>query len=490
MSSPCISPQAFPPELWSHVFDSLDFDSLVVASHICQAVRFTAQAHPTFWRDIQLLKASNAQLDIFRKRLRIGQPDLLPISLRIVLDGQPQHRARGGIRHEVLKELLDVMPRVTHLDIDCLMSLDVDMRAILESPAPQLRTLRVHMLHNYSTRKFDKTMPSQLLAGHAPALHSIELDGYSEPGEEPQHVFPSVKQVTFSSDLLEYLVLIFPNVTDVCLGLAGLYPEYLEEEALAFLLSVPRITLCGDVEDYDPPSPEAIEFLEPRAEYTLRDGDISQILVALEQLNGPLSLEYIRTDGAIRDPQIFKFASVSDGKARVLIDTGTIDTSVASMFWSSDSDGAEILRCVTHYNLIIGADGNSMSLTFKELKEAALQFLPALTDLSIGLVGTSEGREYNWPEPWELEDDLHWQVESVAAGQDLAATIPHANGLARIVLRGQKMSHSDAKGLITTAGYLVDQMGDVMVEVRTEACVETSVLQLLEEHFCVVHVPK
>jgi len=482
-SSPASS---LPVEVWSQVFGDLEFNSLLIASHICRLIRSSAHAHPTFSRDIELLSLDNPEgLNLFRLRLRIGLVVERPISLNVMLRTLPSDSQMTPHR-EVLAEILTAMPRTTNLDLKCSTALESELRAVLEARAPRLRSLKVTLLD--SPEVFGFTVPRGFLSNYAPELRSIEIDGLDFVEDETHHTFPSVQRIVCSGDSLELLPSLFPNLVNVVLGPREMDPNEFDDAICQFLLQVPQLTLNGNVEDLEEPSEEAIEFLAPRAEYTLQDVETTRLVSALQRLEGPLELQYSTLEASNHEVEVFRFTSRVDGKVRVFIDTGVLNCSATGLIGSRDPDREEILARVTHFSLTIGWSDEASILKFVQLRQAALQYLPGMTDLTIHFGGNSDNREESWPMPDDLKYDLDGQTEFMLAGHYSVEdpTIPFSNQLKRIMVvcdTSQVLSHEDAEGLVVVAGYLVQRIGDVEIMVGASIDVGASAQQILEANF-------
>ena len=481
-SSPASS---LPPELWSQVFEDLEFISLLIASHICRLIRLSAHAHPTFSRDIELLSMANSKaLNLFRLRISVGQRGGLPINLKVMLSTL-RSVSRMTPHREVLAEILTAMPRITDLDLQCSTALGSELRAVLETPAPRLRSLKIIMLH--SPKAFDTTVPRGFLSNYAPELRSIEFDGLDFVEDGTHHTFPSVQRIVCSGDSLELLPSLFPNLVDVVLGPREMDPNDFDGQICHFLLHVPRLTLNGNIEDLEGPSEQAIDFLAPRAECTLQDVETTQLVSALRWLEGPLELQYSILEIPDATAEMFKFTSLADGKVRVFIDTRETDYSAVEIFGSRDLEVEEILAHITHFAFTIGWSDDYPSLvTFTEIREATLQYLPGITEITIRFCGNSEMRDECWPAPDQLKYDLDAQAKYMLAGQYSAEdpTIPYSSQLKRIIVvsdTSQVLSHEDAEGLVAVSGYLVERIGEVEILVGADIDVEASARQILEK---------
>jgi len=407
-------------------------------------------------------------LGLFRFRLGIGQSEGRPVSLKVILS-TIRSVSRMTPHREVLAEILAAMPRITDLDLECSMALGSGLRAVLESPAPRLRTLKVSML--YSPKAFDSTAPRGFLSNSAPELRSIEFDGLDFVEDGTHHTFPSVQRIVCSGDSLELLPSLLPNLVDVVLGQRDMDPIEFDETVCHFLLKVPRLTLNGNVEDMEGPSEEVIDFLAPRAEYTLQDVETTQLISALRWLKAPLKLRHSTPEISDAMAEVFKFTSLADGKVRVFIDTQEADCSAAELFGSGDPGVEEILARITNFTFTVGWSDDYPSLvTFTELRQAALQYLSGITVLTFCFCGNNDARKKSWPTSDDLKYDLNAQAEFVLAGHYSAEhpTIPHSSQLKKFIVvsdTSQVLSYEDAEGLVIAAGYLVERIGDVEIMV-------------------------
>jgi len=399
------------------------------------------------------------------------------------------------IHSQFLRETLGAISRVRHLDIECAMGLHNELNDILESPMPQLCTLRVRMLDSRGGDDFDGRLPRRFLSGHAPLLHSVELDGYYRANEDTGRGFTIVQRVVCSGYLLERLPSLFPNVAELILGPRELDPAELEEDTRQFILQVPRITFDGSVDETEGPSVAAIDFLAARTEYARLDVEVGQLLQSLELLNGPLALICSIICGSCDFRELLTFMSLVDGRARVFIDTGRTDNSSSLLFELGEPESVEMACRIKHCTIAIGSHNGSPNPRFDDIRQRVLQYLPAMIELTVYLVGICNHREYSWPmaQDLEVQSDCRSgsEIAEAYSGEpqiNSEPAIPYCVDLQKLLLKADVLSRSDAEGLVVAARYLVERISDLEVVIQTTNRVETSVLNVLEAQFRVVNV--
>jgi len=467
MSSSPASP--LPLELWSQVFKNFEFVSLLTASHVCRLIRSSAHAHPTFSRDIELLSMDNPEaLNLFRLRLRIGKVEDRPISLNVSL-GILSSDSNMAPHREVLAEIVAAMTRITDLDLKCSTAVSPELCAVLEARAPRLRSLKVTLLG--STEAFDYTVPCGFLSNNAPELHSIELVGLDFVKDGTRHTFPSVQRIFCPSTSLKLLPSLFPNLVDVVLGAPGITLKELDDAMRRFLLQVPQLTLYRKAGSLDGlgPTEAAIDFLTPRAEYTLQDAEGMRIVWALDRLEGDLEVQYSTLQGSNRAAHVFKVTSRDDGKVRMIIGTHLPYPVISDLLRTLERNMLWIVDRITHFSLKIGSPDEASAMTFVKLREYVLMWLPAMTDLTFQFGGNSESRKKHWPiYPVENPPDIYTdQLRRIHVVADTS----------------QVLSHEDAEGLVVAALYHAERIGEVEIRVGTDVEVEASARQVLEANF-------
>ncbi|KZV81344.1 hypothetical protein EXIGLDRAFT_731417, partial [Exidia glandulosa HHB12029] len=190
-----------PGELASLVFDDLDLDHIVHASHVSRKWRVRAQTHPTFYSDITVHSRHytgppEAVCAFFQARVSAaGTKTIAQLSIRVT-------GPCAAVQRVFLPAVAQCLPRIVRLVLifkDCYASQVYDA---LSGPAPRLRSLVLHLLNIYDgdpVAQDDMTCPEDIFSRHAPQLRELSLLGTMWP-QVPVPAFSCVASIRTEYD--------------------------------------------------------------------------------------------------------------------------------------------------------------------------------------------------------------------------------------------------------------------------------------------------
>jgi len=202
-----------PPETWSEILSSVNLPDVINFSAAGSSyLKSIAEAHPKFWRGIQVALDSNVHLITRQCETAAavgGRTIKLTLDLAIWTDGEnalvPEPESQRTVQQaEHISNLVAITTRFIAIADDIYITVSpmdfVSVDPWLQQAAPKLDCLHVG-IHNQRLLYGDEdriyTLPDNLFLGQAPRLASISLFD-AHPPESSQVWLPSVRTFDFS----------------------------------------------------------------------------------------------------------------------------------------------------------------------------------------------------------------------------------------------------------------------------------------------------